>query len=216
MTLSAPAGPTAVAPAASDGSVALRSTTLGVDLYWIPLGAGADVVRISGRTFEALAALIHRRPQQALFHSAIVAVTADGSFAIEMAPIPDARGPQDRGVVSEGPVGASWAGRFRIFRYEIRRWQNGVIPDLPFAVASPVHLTSDPAVAQQILDLVPSVPTPTWGRNELHTTDMWNSNSVVSWLLVRSGMDPEAGHLPAGGRAPGWDAGVVTARRDIN
>lgn len=32
-----------------------------VDLLWIPLGAGQHVVRISGRVFEAAAALIGRR-----------------------------------------------------------------------------------------------------------------------------------------------------------
>ena len=31
-----------------------RSNTPSVDLYWIPLGAGAHVVRISGKIFEAL------------------------------------------------------------------------------------------------------------------------------------------------------------------
>ena len=35
-----------------------------------------------------------------------------------------------RGVVAEGAVGSSWAGRFRIFRYEIRLWPNGHIPDV--------------------------------------------------------------------------------------
>ena len=34
----------------------------GVDLLWIPLGAGAHVVRISGKLFEAVSALIRRRP----------------------------------------------------------------------------------------------------------------------------------------------------------
>ena len=42
---------------------------------------------------------------------------------------------------------------------------------------------------------------------------MWNSNSVVSWLIVRSGLDVDAIELPPGGRAPGWDAGIVVARR---
>jgi hypothetical protein len=41
---------------------------------------------------------------------------------------------------------------------------------------------------------------------------MWNSNSLISWLIARSGLDVEAVHPPAGGRAPGWDAGLVMAR----
>jgi hypothetical protein len=42
---------------------------------------------------------------------------------------------------------------------------------------------------------------------------MWNSNSVVSWVLVRSGVPLDAVHPPPGGRAPGWRAGIVTAER---
>jgi hypothetical protein len=44
---------------------------------------------------------------------------------------------------------------------------------------------------------------------------MWNSNSFISWLLVRSGFDPSAIHPPAGGRAPGWHAGVMVGRRQL-
>ena len=192
----------------------LASTPPGVDLYWIPLGAGAHVVRISGGIYEAIAARMHRRARFDLYHSALIVTTVDGSFAVEMTPITDGRGRQDRGVVAEGPVGMRWAGRLRIFRYEIHRWRGGVIPDLAQSVASPVRLTDDAALAQRVLDLVPSVPTPTWGRDELHAGDMWNSNSVVAWLLVRAGLDAAAGRPPPGGRAPGWDAGIVTARRD--
>jgi hypothetical protein len=59
------------------------------------------------------------------------------------------------------------------------------------------------------------VPTPVWGRDELRTGDMWNSNSVISWLITRSGLDPEEVPLPPGGRAPGWDAGMAAARLNL-
>jgi hypothetical protein len=49
---------------------------------------------------------------------------------IEQAPVHDWSG-AERGVVAEGPVGARWAGRFRIFRYEIRLWPGGHIPPRP-------------------------------------------------------------------------------------
>jgi hypothetical protein len=65
-----------------------------------------------------------------------------------------------------------------------------------------------------LLDLVPSVPPMKWGRDERRTGDMWNSNSVVSWLLTRSGLPAEHIQPPRGGRAPGWTAGVEIARRD--
>jgi hypothetical protein len=37
-----------------------------------------------------------------------------------MTPVWTANGRGDRGVVAEGPVGARWAGRSRLFRYEVR------------------------------------------------------------------------------------------------
>ncbi|MEX0673911.1 MAG: hypothetical protein WD067_04000, partial [Gaiellaceae bacterium] len=64
-----------------------------------------------------------------------------------------------------------------------------------------------------LLELVPGVPTPVWGRDELRTGEMWNSNSVVSWLLARTGLPAEELEPPPGGRAPGWRAGVVVAHR---
>jgi hypothetical protein len=42
---------------------------------------------------------------------------------------------------------------------------------------------------------------------------MWNSNSVTSWLMASGGLCPESIQPPAGGRAPGWKAGAVVARR---
>jgi hypothetical protein len=61
--------------------------------------------------------------------------------------------------------------------------------------------------------VVPRVPTPVWGRDELGTGEMWNSNSVIAWVIARSGIDAESIQPPQGGRAPGWRAGVVVARR---
>jgi hypothetical protein len=42
---------------------------------------------------------------------------------------------------------------------------------------------------------------------------MWNSNSIVAWLLARAGFDMASVAMPANGRAPGWDAGLVVAAR---
>lgn len=189
-----------------------REPDAAVDLYWIPLGAGAHVVRISGRIFEALAAFVHRRARRDLYHSALVVTVPEGRFVIEQAPVVDRNGEQ-RGVVAEGPVGTRWAGRFRIFRYEIRRWREGRIPDIAAAIGGPNRLTEDLPHARRILDVVASVPTPVWGRDESGAGEMWNSNSVVAWVLARGGIDVTGVNPPRGGRAPGWNAGVVVARR---
>jgi hypothetical protein len=183
-----------------------------VDLYWLPLGAGGHFVRLNGRLYEALAARLQRRRAYDLYHSALQVELPEGTFVIEQAPVHDWSG-KDRGVVAEGAVGTLWARRFRIFRYEIRLWRGGHIPDVAEAVDSPRPLTNDEPRARRVLDVVRQVPTPVWGRDELATGEMWNSNSVIAWTLARSGIDTESIHPPAGGRAPGWQAGLVVARR---
>jgi hypothetical protein len=183
-----------------------------VDLYWLPLGAGGHFVRLNGRLYEALAARLQRRRAYDLYHSALQVELPEGTFVIEQAPVHDWSG-KDRGVVAEGAVGALWAGRFRIFRYEIRLWRGGHIPDVAEAVDSPRPLTHDEPRARRVLDAVRRVPTPVWGRDQLATGEMWNSNSVIAWTLARSGIDTESIQPPAGGRAPGWQAGLVVARR---
>jgi len=184
----------------------------GVDLYWLPLGAGGHSVRLNGRVYEAIVALRERRPRHDLCHSALEVHVPEGRFVIEMTPIPDAES-ASRGVVAEGPVGTRRARRLRLFRYEIRRWREGAIPDAAEAADSPRRLTDDAEVARRVLDLVPAVPTPVWGRDELGAGEMWNSNSLISWLIVTSGLDVASARLPEGGRAPGWDAGIAVARR---
>jgi hypothetical protein len=184
-----------------------------VDLYRLPLGAGGHSVRLNGLAFEAIVARVQRRDRLDLYHSALEVYVPAGRFVIEQAPAWGESG--ERGVVAEGAVGIRGAGRFRLFRYEVRRWHDGVIPDVAEAVESPQRLSDDTERAQTLLELVPRMPTPVWGRDELRTGEMWNSNSFISWLLVRSGLDVSAIHPPAGGRAPGWHAGLVVARRQL-
>jgi hypothetical protein len=187
----------------------------GVYLYWLPLGAGAHVVRVSGRVFETIMARLQQRRPLDLYHSALEVVTDDERFVIEMTPIPAHDG-QDRGVVANGAVGSGWARRFRVSCYEIRRWRNGVISDVARAVDSPVRVSTDSAVAERLLELAAFIPTPVWGRDQLGAGEMWNSNSVTSWLLSSGGIDVAGIRPPADGRAPGWDAGRVVARRAMS
>jgi hypothetical protein len=184
----------------------------GVDLYWLPLGAGGHFVRLNGRVYEALAARLQRRAACDLYHSALQVELPEGTFVIEQAPVHDWSG-EERGVVAEGAVGARWAGRFRIFRYEIRLWRGGHIPDVAEAVDSPRRLSDHEQVARRVLEVVPQVPTPVWGRDELGTGEMWNSNAVIAWVIARTGIDAESIQPPQRGRAPGWRAGVIVAQR---
>jgi hypothetical protein len=174
-----------------------------IELWWLPLGAGGHSVRFNGRVYEAAAAALGRRERRDLYHAALRVRVADELYAIELAPA-------TAGAVACGAVGTRALGRFRVFRYELRCRRDGRIPDLAHAVESPRSLTGDP---RRLLDLVSRVPTATWGRDELGAGEMWTSNSVVSWLLVTAGVDLTTVRPPAGGRAPGWDAGVAVALR---
>jgi hypothetical protein len=184
----------------------------GIDLYWLPLGAGGHFVRMNGRIYEAIAARLEGRPSFDLYHSALIVSSADAQFVIEQAPL--GADPDARGVVARGRVWTKRAPRWGMFRYEVRCWRDGVIPDIGEAVDSPQRVSDDGDQAADVLQLVRAVPTPVWGRDELGTGEMWNSNSVVSWLLARAGVPMAGISPPQGGRAPGWDAGLVLAFRD--
>jgi hypothetical protein len=170
-------------------------------------------VRLNGRLFEAVQAFRQRRRRLDLYHSALEVQLPEGRFVVEMAPVRDDAG-GDRGVVGEGAVGSRRLAALRIFRYELRCWRGGLIPDVGEAVESPRRLTDDCAQARRLLELVCSVPLPVWGRDELGAGEMWNSNSVIAWVIARSGLDTASIQPPAGGRAPGWNAGLEAARRE--
>jgi hypothetical protein len=188
------------------------SSTAAADLYWIPLGAGGSSVRGNGRVFEAIQAARRHRQRCDLYHAALVVQLDGEDHTIEVAPSPNAD-EASRGVVATGAVGSRCVGWLRLFRYEVRCWRGGSIPDLGEAVGGPRRLTSDPRLARRLVDLVPTVPRPVWGRDELKAGEMWNSNSVTAWLIFTAGLSTEHLRPPPRGRAPGWDAGLVVARR---
>jgi hypothetical protein len=180
-------------------------------LWWIPVGAGGRVVIHTSRGWEAWAAHRERRAPRQLFHAALEVFDDGERFAIEMTPV--LGGPRgDRGVVATGPVGARVLGVTPLFRYEVRCWRDGVIPDLGFAVGPAVDLPLTHDRAAAMLRRLRDVPRYTWGRDVLGTGDMWNSNSLVSWLLSGAGCDAAELLPPPGGHAPGWSCGMAASR----
>jgi hypothetical protein len=204
--LSDEAGRTAKSVAAPSG--------VGIYLYWIPLGAGGSgFVRMNGRIYEAIKARVEQRERLDLYHTALEVRLPEGSFIVEtMWPSPDGD-TASRGVVVEAPVFAHWLSLSRVFRYEVRCWRDGVLPDADDAVGGAQMLSDDPDLGRHVVRLARSVPDLTWGRDQLAVGDMWNSNSVISWLLTRSGLPTEIPQPPARGRAPGWEAGIAVALR---
>lgn len=192
--------------------VQCASRAAAVDLYWIPLGAGGHSVRFNGRVFEAIEAARQHRQRCDLYHAVLVVESDGDRFTIEIAPSPDAD-EASRGVVATGAVGSRCLGRLRLFRYEVRCWRGGTIADLGDAVGGPRRLTSDPRVTRRLLDLVTSVPRPVWGRDELNAGEVWNSNSMIAWLIATAGLSTDHLRPPPHGCAPGWYAGLEAARR---
>lgn len=192
-----------------------ETTGAGVDLFWLPLGAGGHCVRVNGRVFEALVARHEHRSRRALYHSALEVRLGRERWTLEMAPVWNTPDP-DRGVVVEGPVGLRPLGALGLFRYEVRCWPGGRIPDVAEAVGGARRVSADAVRARRVLELAPQFPVHTWGLDEQGAGEMWNSNSLTSWLLARSGHDLTQVAPPDGGRAPGWQAGlVVAARQDL-
>jgi len=85
--------------------------------------------------------------------------------------------------------------------------------DLAEAIGGPCRLTTDPQIARRLLAIVATAPTPVWGRDELRAGEMWNSNSLIAWLVAGAGLPAHLLTPPGRGRAPGWDAGLEVARR---
>lgn len=55
----------------------------GIDLCWLPLGAGGWFVRFNGRIYEAVHALLERRRPLDLYHSALQVRLPEGRFVVE-------------------------------------------------------------------------------------------------------------------------------------
>lgn len=183
-----------------------------IDLFWIPLGAGGSgLVRASGRLYESITAHRDGRRSMALLHTALQVHLPEDRFVVEtMWPSPDSD-LESRGVVARGDVWGAVAGLVPWFRYEVRCWRGGVLPDAGDAVGGPQAVSHDLAEARRLLKETLSVPRLVWGRDEMGTGEMWNSNSVISWLLTRVGLPMAEIRPPRGWRAPGWDAGLRIA-----
>lgn len=195
-----------------DRSLAPGGACCYVDLYWLPVAAGTmSRLRMwSLALWEAIEAARARRPRATLYHAALkVGVHGNTTYTLELTPAfaGDAVIP-----AMSGPVGLPGADRFRMFRYEMRCLQAEVLPDEEWAVAT-LRVAADCASARRVLDLAPAVPDHTWGLRTRGTSEMWTSDSAISWLLAAAGINASGIPLPPGGRAPGWSAGLDVARR---
>lgn len=162
-------------------------------------------MRWSGAVYERLhAACEHRTPQQ-IYHSALVVHLPESTVVVEQGPA--ARHGERRGVVVTGPVGLAAMTRWPLPRYEVRCCPDGTIDDIGHLAGDPVRLTTDVTVCRSVVASAADVPALVWGRDESGAGEMWNSNSVIAWILQHGGIQAEGIEPPPGGGAPGWSAG---------
>ena len=68
-----------------------------------------------------------------------------------------------------------------------------------------------------MLDLLPKLPALVWGRDELGAGEMWNSNSIIAWLLASAGLRADSIRPPSGraqGGVPAWPWRRARIRRN--
>jgi hypothetical protein len=190
-----------------------RVTGCALDLYWIPVAAGTSrPQRASLRAWEAFEAARARRSRAILVHSALKIVPGEGGTrTLELMPAFVRTGAAP---LVTGAVGVRGADRLTLFRYQLVLLPAEKLPDEAWAIGEPLRLADDCAAIDRLLALAPSAPNHVWGRRVRGTAEMWTSDSVISWLLVRAGIDPSGAGPPPGTRAPGWEAGLRLARAD--
>jgi hypothetical protein len=179
-------------------------------LLWIPVGAGTRFQRLTLNVYERLWAKLARRPRSTLVHAGLKLACGGQRFTVELMPAP--RGRADHGEVT-GPVGLRWLGRLRWFRYQVCVFERAALPDEQWVVGSPIVVASGTEAVSRLVALAKEVPAHTWGRRAPGAAEMWTSDSAISWMLVKAGLDPGACAPPSECIAPGWSAGIFEARR---
>ena len=191
-----------------DAGLSVRAST-STGCRWEPVRTWCDSA--DERSRRSTARRQHRRPRD-LYHSALEVVTPERSVHHRDDADPGPRRPRSRRRRRRcrryrvGPIAA----RLPLRDPPLARWRHPrrcVCDRQPRAGCRTTRLSPD-----RVLERALSIPTPVWGRDEQHAGEMWNSNSVTSWLLTRSGIDIDDLRPPRNGRAPGWDAGRVAGR----
>lgn len=175
-------------------------------VWWSAVGDGAPVARHASAWWERVVAAREHRAPETLVHAMLEVVVDGDAWVVEMAPTWGRGSATPRRAVGVGPVGSALLARCSVFRYEVRVAPGGMDRGAAVAVGEELRTTGD------LLGGLADLPLRTWGRDEARVGDMWTSNSVVAWLLVRGGLDPPG--PPPGLRAPGWAAGLAAARED--
>jgi len=179
-----------------------------VELFWLPVGAGTHFQRASLIAYDWLLAHIARRPRAAFVHAALKVRLEGRTHTLELMPVPRR---QETAPLITGPVGLRIAGRLRMFRYQLLCQEASTLPDERWAIESPNVIGRGAAFAETILSIAAQVPAHTWGRRVAGTTEMWTSDSAISWLLCRAGVDIREINPPSQTQAPGWAAGIQVA-----
>ena len=180
-----------------------------VEISWVRVGGTSvtDLLDFFANFF------IDNPDDKTIYHCAIkVQFPENGrcpSHVIELTESLDDQAERDRvGEVAQHGIFGPWSYAIRVFR-------NGSIED-ETNIKETTVLSTDCDTARNIVQLARDVPLLDYGEKigtKTGAADRWSSNSVVSWILQKAGLDPANIDPPSGGIAPGWDAGITQAKK---
>jgi hypothetical protein len=116
-------------------------------------------VRLNGIVYEALSLASIGAARVTSTTRRSTSGLRGGRFVIEMTPV-RAGGGTKQDIVALGAVGSRRGSRFPIFRYEIRRWRDGYIPDVAEAVEPTARQERPPTSPSGWLTWRPRFPRP--------------------------------------------------------
>ena len=172
----------------------------GVDLYWLPLGAGGHSVRLNGiASSRPSPRALQRRARRDLYHAALEVRRPDGPVGDRAGALPGADGARARRRGRGRRWGCEPRAGCACSATRSAAGVDGVDPRRRGGRRQPAPPDRRPASAPGgCSSSCRSVPTPVWGRDELRAGEMWNSNSLVSWLIARTGLDVDVDPAPPG------------------
>ena len=147
-------------------------------------------MRLNGRIFEAVGRGLEQRDRVRPLPLRMVVRVPEGEFVIEQAPVGTER--ELAASSPKAPVGSRWAradSDLPLRDPPLARWRD---PGRRRGGRQPAAADRGFPLRAGRARSCANVPMPVWGRDELGTGEMWNSNSVVAWLIARSGLAVDA------------------------
>jgi hypothetical protein len=170
-------------------------------------------IKIEGSSVRIFGKILVSNPHgRQFYHSALeVQAPIEGicrRFSIELLDyVSDPEEAKKRGQVVTGGaagIGSSAGTQYGIFLTPDGKVDGGDDPDIAHAGRRIVSRDCDKV--RKLVQLVPQIPPNDYSSD-------WTSNSIISWLLEKIGLDPSKIEPPVDGMTPSWSNGIAEAKK---